>query len=145
MSLTNENSTSPFLKNIDKYKLIAHRLGFIMEGYPENSLDNLVSLFKKPKTLDLISGIEFDIQFTKDHVPVLIHDFNTADISDTAMVIRKSNFEDLKSIKCGYRRSNYLNNIPWKENKNFSIQSLEEVLAFFLYNKDKLKNKSIKI
>jgi glycerophosphoryl diester phosphodiesterase len=107
MSLNDKEAINSFLINKDRYKLIAHRLGFLMEGYPENSIENVVSILENKDTLDSIDGIEFDIHFTKDNVPMVVHDFNLADISDECIKVKKTNYEDLKDIKCGYRKSEY--------------------------------------
>ena len=32
------NTYQSFIDHIERYQFIAHRLGFLMEGYPENSL-----------------------------------------------------------------------------------------------------------
>lgn len=145
MALNNDKSMNCFLKNIEQYKFIAHRLGFLMEGYPENSLDNVISIFNNQETLDAINGIEFDIQFTANHIPIIIHDLSTADISEMTRVVGKIDYDDLKDIKCGYRRSDYNSNIPWGENNNFNLQTLNTILSFFMDNKAKLDDKIIKI
>lgn len=145
MKLNNIESINTFLKHVDKYKLIAHRLGFLMEGYPENSLDNLVSIFNNQNTLNCINGIELDVQFTSDHIPVIIHDSSTADISEIARKIGKTNYNEVKNIKCGYRRSDYNINTPWNKNSNYNLQTLSNLLDFLMDNRSKLGDKIIKI
>ncbi len=145
MTSINDDSINTFLANCDNYRFIAHRLGHIMTDYPENSLASLMAILDNQTYLDSINGIEFDIQFTADSIPIVIHDINTADISETAMAIRKTNYCDLAKIKCGYRRSDYNSNIPWQENKNFTLHTLDELLAILLDARQKISDKIIKI
>lgn len=145
MELNQQDKLESFLHNIKRYKFIAHRLGFLMGGYPENSFANLTSIFNNQSLLNLISGIELDIQFTADHIPVVIHDASTADISETARVIKETNLNELKDIKCGYRRSDYNSDIPWGENNNYNLHTLDSLLAFFMRYRSKVANRVIKI
>ncbi len=134
-----------FSKYLNSLRFVAHRLGFLMQGYPENSLENLESIFESDEVLDYIYGIEFDIQFTEDHIPVINHDASTSDISEESRVIRKSPFDEIGMIKCGYRRSTYISDILWEENKTFYLKSLETLLAFIADNKSKFGDRIIKI
>ncbi len=138
-------SIDAFMRNLERYKLVAHRLGYMMEGYPENSMDNLKSLFYSQERLAGIQGIEFDIHFSADNVPFVIHDFNVSDISKEKYAIKKTLSEVLTSVKCGYRRSSYNDDVPWDENNNFNLMTLEELLSFLADNRDKLSDKVIKI
>lgn len=132
-------------KYIDRFRFVAHRLGYLMQGYPENSFENITTIFENKKILDNIDGIEFDIRFTKDNVPIILHDSRTADISDIVLVVEKTNYQDLKDIVCGHRKTLYKSETNWKENQNFKLTSLEDAFIFFEKNKEKLGNKIIKI
>lgn len=46
-------------------KLIAHRLGFIMTKYPENSLDAIKDIFKNQTLLNCCDGFKFDIFYKR--------------------------------------------------------------------------------
>lgn len=132
-------------KYINDFRLIAHRMGYLMQGYPENSMANITSMFGDQETLDSIDGIEFEIRFTRDNVPVILHDTRMGDICDTPFIVEKTDYKDLKDLKCGFRKSTYKSDIPWDENKNFNLLSLEEFLVFLMDNRNKLVDKIIKI
>lgn len=129
-----------FYNKLNKLKLIAHRLGFLMTNYPENSLEVLETIFKNKEMLDACSGFEFDICFTKDHIPVVIHDKYIDDISENIGLVKSYNIDELKKINFGFRKS-LVNNSTF----NFKIVTLEEILEFFSYNYGLLKDKKIKI
>ena len=133
------------IENLGKCKFIAHRLGCLMQGYPENSIENLFSIFRNEQTLNIISGFELDIQFTADHIPVIAHDAHTGAISNTHVKIGDVEYNELKEISCGYRQSEYSSDIPWEENNLYHISTLEYLLEFLLENKRKLGNKIVKI
>lgn len=139
------NDLRLFLEHLEKYRFIAHRLGFMMEGYPENSLNNLIALFNDKEALDMCAGIELDVHPTSDHILLVTHDFNTADISENSVSISKTPYEEIKKIKCGYRKSTYNSDIPWDDNNNFHLYTLDEILQFLDDNRSKLGNKIIKI
>ncbi len=134
-----------FLEHLKDYRFIAHRLGFIMEGYPENSLNNLIALLNDQEALDDCIGIEFDIQPTNDHVLLVTHDFNMADISDSNVNVAKTPYDHIKKIKCGYRKSTYNSNIPWNSNNNFNLHTLDEILEYIDNHRDKFGDRIIKI
>ena len=87
-----------FIKEIKNIKLIAHRLGYQMTDYPENSLEVLKVIFKNKELLNACDGFEFDICFTKDHIPVVIHDKYVDDISDSYGLIKDYSLEELRKI-----------------------------------------------
>lgn len=120
-----------------EFKLIAHRLGFEMTNYDENSLKVLEEIFDDEDKLRMCDGFEFDIRFTKDNIPILFHDKTTKNFSNKNKVVKKLLLNDIKSINLTHRNSN-------KENL-YGIYTLEEILIFFENNKEKLKNKIIKI
>ncbi len=128
-----------FNKRVNELKFIAHRLGFQMTKYPENSLNVLKVIFENKEMLDSCSGFEFDICFTKDHVPVVIHDKYIDDISNNVGLIKSYNIDELKKMDFGFRKS--LTNSLFK----FKIVTLDEILKFFSVNCNLLKDKIIKI
>ena len=131
---------SVFINKLESLKIVAHRLGYKMTNYPENSIDVLYAIFNNEGMLNSCDGFEFDICFTKDHIPVVIHDKYIDDISDGNGLIKEYFLEELKKFNFGYRKS--LND---NSSKDYKIVTLEEVLDFFTNNKELLGNKIIKI
>ena len=129
-----------FIKEIKNIKLIAHRLGYQMTDYPENSLEVLKVIFKNKELLNACDGFEFDICFTKDHIPVVIHDKYVDDISDSYGLIKDYSLEELRKINFKFRKSLKINKFV-----SYKIVTLEEVLCFFEKNSLLLNNKVIKI
>lgn len=130
-----------FIDKLKDIKLVAHRLGYKMTSYPENSINVLEDIFNKKELLDSCNGFEFDISFTKDNIPVVIHDKYIDDISDSTGLIKKHTLEELKKLKFNFRKS-------LKETKKdfyYTIVTLEELLEFFQDNLSLLGNKIIKI
>ena len=125
---------------IKNFKLIAHRLGYKMTNYPENSLESIKTIFNTKELLDSCNGFEFDICFTKDNIPVVIHDKYIDDVSNNTGYIKKYNLKELKNFKYGFRKTLNINN-----DYSFDILTLEEILEFFKKNKKLLGNKIIKI
>ncbi len=121
-------------------KLIAHRLGFLETNYPENSFESLKYIFENEKLLDSCDGFEFDIVFTKDNIPVIIHDEFIDDVSNGVGKVKKSSLENLKGYDfCSRKSSNGICD------HTFKIVTLEEVLKYFKENADKLGSKVIKV
>ena len=58
-------------KKINNISLIAHRLGYKMTMFPENSIAAINEIFSQKHLLDSCSGFEFDICFTKDNIPII--------------------------------------------------------------------------
>lgn len=129
-----------FIKKLESLKIVAHRLGYKMTNYPENSIDVLYAIFNNEGMLNSCDGFEFDICFTKDHIPVVIHDKYIDDISDGNGLIKEYFLEELKKFNFGYRKSLNVNS-----SKDYKIVTLEEVLDFFTNNKNLLGKKIIKI
>ncbi|MFI3260955.1 MAG: glycerophosphodiester phosphodiesterase family protein [bacterium] len=102
----------------NEYKLIAHRLGYKMTQSKENSLDSLKEIFKNEEFLNICNGFELDINFTKDNIPVVMHDKKLKN----KMKIKKLYYKELHDI-----------------------DTLESILVFLLNNKVKLGDKKIKI
>lgn len=129
-----------FTSKLPNMKLVAHRLGYQMTSYPENSLEVLKDIFKNKLKLDACYGFEFDICFTKDNIPVVIHDKYLDDISDTSGLIKNYNLKELKKLTLKFRKSKNNNN-----NLTYKIITLEEILDFFKNNLTLLQDKIIKI
>lgn len=130
-----------FDKKINSLKFIAHRLGFDMTNYPENSLNALHEIFENDRMLNVCDGFELDIHFTKDNIPVVIHDKYIDDISESVGLVKSYNISELKNINFGFRKSLYCDKSLFK----FKIVTLEEILEFFNSYRTLLKNKIIKI
>ena len=79
-------------KRLSEAKIVAHRGWFDEETVKENTLESFDSAFKNN-----IWGIEFDIRWTKDHIPVLCHDDTTFRVWDKNITIKDINFVDLRS------------------------------------------------
>ncbi len=131
---------SIFFQKSNKLNYIAHRLGFMMTDYPENSIEALKTIFKNKEMLDACRGFEFDICFTKDHIPVVIHDKYIDDISDNVGSIRSYTISELQVIDFSFRKS-----LGEHKNFKFKVITLDEILDFFSSNYRLLKNKVIKI
>lgn len=129
-----------FIDEITSIKLVAHRLGYQMTNYPENSLKVLHTIFENKEMLDACDGFEFDICFTKDHIPVVIHDKYIDDISDSIGLVKSYTMKELEKVNFGFRKS-----LQKKDNQEFKIVKLETILDFFQKNKKLLKEKIIKI
>lgn len=130
-----------FVNELKQMRLIAHRLGYQMTDYPENSIEVLREIFGNEELLNACDGFEFDICFTKEHVPVVIHDKYIDDISDSFGLVAGYTLEELRRLNFKFRKS-------LKSDKNFityKIMTLEELLTFFEDNIVLLKNKVIKI
>lgn len=143
--MENQGAKEKLSKYINKFRFVAHRLGYLMQGYPENSMANVTSIFEDEETLSGIDGIEFDIRFTRDNVPVILHDARTGDICDSPFIVEKTDYKDIKDLQCGFRKSTYKSDIPWDENKTFRLMTLDQLLSFLVYNRNKLGDKIIKV
>lgn len=129
------------INKLNKMKLIAHRLGYQMTEYPENSLETLKVIFENKELLNACDGFEFDICCTKDHIPIVIHDKYIDDISDSLGLVEDYTLEELKKINLKSRKSTKIS----KDTILYRIITLEEILTFFEKNITLLKNKIIKI
>ena len=130
-----------FINKLKHMKLIAHRLGYQMTNYPENSLETVKYIFENKDLLNTCDGFEFDICFTKDHIPVVIHDKYLDDISDNHGLIEDYTLEQLKKMNFKFRKSLNYN----KNSLSYKIITLKEILTFFENNIALLKNRIIKI
>lgn len=130
-----------FISELKQMKFIAHRLGFKMTNYPENSLEVLETILKRKELLDACAGFEFDICFTKDHIPVVLHDKYIDDITNEEGFVRNYSFDELRKMNFQFRKSqgNYANTLQYK------VVSLESLLDFFQDSLPLLEEKVIKI
>lgn len=129
------------ISELNNTKIIAHRLGYQMTEYPENSMDVLETIFNNQNLLDSCDGFEFDIVFTKDHKPVVLHDKFIDDVTEEHGLVANYTLDELISMNFSFRRI-YKNT---KKNLTYKIMSLEYLLTFFNNNRKLLKNKEIKI
>ena len=74
---------------MNKPLIIAHRGGAL--EHPEHSWSAFTSCLKESS----INGIEFDIQFTKDNIPIIVHDM-TIIIANNTYVIGNTLYQELK-------------------------------------------------
>ena len=129
------------IDKLKEIKLIAHRLGYQMTNYPENSIEVLNTVLKNKELLDSCNGFEFDICFTKDHIPVVIHDKYIDDICDNSGLIKDYTLEELRNIDFKFRKSLTDNT----NNTTYKIVTLKEVLTLFENNIESLNDKVIKV
>ena len=131
---------SLFIKELKNMKMIAHRLGYQMTKYPENSIEALDEIFKNKKLLNTCDGFEFDICLTKDLVPIVVHDKYIDDISNKIGLFKNYTYEEISSFKFSFRKS-----VASKDNFNFKVIRLDEILSFFNKNRLLLADKYIRI
>lgn len=81
----------PNQEQLQKAKLIAHR------GEHDNHhiLENTLNAFAKAQEKG-VWGIEFDVRWTKDDIPVVIHDATCQRLFDQPLVIRETDFKTLQ-------------------------------------------------
>ncbi|HLR66388.1 glycerophosphodiester phosphodiesterase [Virgibacillus alimentarius] len=113
-------------------KVFAHR------GASKQAPENTMEAFKLAYELGA-DGIETDVQLTKDHVPVLIHDEHLKRTTDGTGYVKDLTWDQLKMLDAG----------SWFSSKftGASILSLEEFLQWIqsksLYLNIELKNNKI--
>ena len=96
----------------NEFNLIAHR------GYSEKSPENTINSFD----LALEKGFynfEFDVQLTKDKIPIVIHDDNLVRTSGRKGVISNMNYSELRHIEVKNK---------FNTHGSFYIPKLDEVL-----------------
>ena len=91
--LKKQNRKEPSGEMLSAVGIWAHR-GCSM-AYPENTL----SAFEAAARLKGITGIELDVQLTKDGVPVVIHDEKTDRTTDGGGYVRDYTLEELKQLE----------------------------------------------
>lgn len=82
---------NPTLDKLNKAKIIAHRGCFNNKDILENTL----SAFRASRTHGAY-GIEFDIRWTKDHIPIVHHDISTVRIFNQDINISSLTFNELR-------------------------------------------------
>lgn len=130
-----------FISKTENMKFIAHRLGLEMTKYPENSINVLEEIFNNKEMLGSLYGFEFDICFTKDNVPVVIHDKYIDDISSGRGLVKSYTLKELKDVNFTFRKSINGNNKSF----TFKIVALEEILDYFNLNSSLLGSRVIQI
>ncbi len=80
--------------NASRVKLIAHRGEHL--NHPDVR-ENTLAAFQLAQKKE-ISGIEFDVRFTKDAVPIVSHDSNTLRVFQKEIEIAETLFLDLRKI-----------------------------------------------
>nr|WP_164218136.1 glycerophosphodiester phosphodiesterase [Virgibacillus sp. YIM 98842] len=115
-----------------KTKIIAHR------GASKYAPENTMPAFELAYKIGA-DGIETDVQLTKDHVPVLIHDENVNRTTDGAGYIKDYTYHELKNLDAGAWFS--------KKFQGARILSLDKFLKWVenkpLYLNIELKNNKI--
>ena len=94
-----------FIKELKNMKMIAHRLGYQMTKYPENSIEVIEEIFNNKKLLNSCDGFEFDICLTKDLVPIVVHDKYIDDISNETGLFKDYTYEEISNLKFTFRKS----------------------------------------
>lgn len=84
-------------------KFIAHR-GLDNHHYRENTLDAIVLSLNQ----DYISGVEFDVQMTKDEEIVLVHDLTINRVSDGSGFVRNMTLSELRKYNFGTKKNKSL-------------------------------------
>ncbi len=129
------------ISELKNTKIIAHRLGYQMTEYPENSFEVLDTIFKSKKLLNSCDGFEFDIVFTKDHKPVVLHDKFIDDVTEEYGLVANYTLAELINMNFSFRHI-YKDK---KKNITYKIMSLEALLSFFNDKRKLLGSKEIKI
>lgn len=98
-----------------KTDIFAHR------GYSAFYPENTMLAFMEAERIQ-IDGLEFDVQLTKDRIPVVIHDFTLDRTTTGKGKVREHTFKEIKSLSAG----------KWYSEKYDAekVPSLEEVLAW---------------
>lgn len=83
-----------YAKESDKIKIIAHR------GYSSKYPENTILAFEQAAKAGA-DGIEFDIQMTKDGVPVIIHDHTIDRTTNGKGHVKEMTFEEIRKLDAG--------------------------------------------
>ncbi len=94
--------------------IIAHR------GASAQAPENTLAAIRRAWELGA-DGVEVDVHVTKDGVPVVIHDADTARVAGKKLVVGRSTLKELKQLDVGVRFD--------EEFTGETIPTLEEVLA----------------
>lgn len=111
-----QKSFAERLKKTDMPKVWAHR-GCSMR-YPENTLLS----FKAAAEVPGITGIELDVQFTRDNEIVVFHDENVGRVTDGDKAVKEYSLEEIKKLKI------YAGKDSNGENTYTTVPTLREVL-----------------
>lgn len=120
--------------------IIAHRGGAL--EYPEHSWNAFRYCIKESS----INGIEFDIQFTKDNIPIIVHDM-TIIIGNNTYVIENTSYPELQDHVISLhelfdfvqgKKQLYIEikGNPNNEQINLLIQQLKEYKLLYDYKSD---------
>ena len=116
-------------------RLVAHRGQSL--SFPENTIESIQAAIDCGAT-----AVEFDIQMTADHVPVLCHDINLKRTAGIDIDISENSFSEIKDINVG--ESSRLNNmfpdvfLTTLQDIAFYLKAYPDVLVFV-----ELKDESI--
>lgn len=121
--------------------IIAHR------GASELAPENTIAAFQKAIE-DNAEGIEFDVQFSKDKIPMVFHDQDLKRIAERDELVKNLTSSELQKVNAG-SWFNKLN--PEKANEKFAderISTLQQTFEFLKSYKGKiyveLKDESVK-
>jgi glycerophosphoryl diester phosphodiesterase len=128
-SLNKENIEYSLSQNIE---LLGHR------GVRVGAVENTLSAIKKAKEHGA-KGIEIDARFTKDNVPILMHDPSLHRIGKTKQNIHQITYEELKKIKLAGE------NIPTLEQALKLSKKLDLIVNLEIKNNPKITNKQLDI
>ena len=105
----------------EKFNIIAHR------GFSEISPENTIPSFDLALKNGFIS-IEFDVQLTKDNIPVVIHDENTKRTTGFEKFINETKLSDLEKLQAK-------NNFKFEKN-DYKIPVLSQILSRYINKAD---------
>ena len=97
-------------------QLVAHRGQKLT--FPENTLESIQQAINCGAT-----AIEFDVQMTADHVPVICHDSTLLKTAGIDINITKTNYADLKDINVG-EKSRFAEQYP-----SVTLPSLQDMVT----------------
>ncbi len=108
------------------FRIIAHR-GFSSQ-YPENTLAAMDAAFREGQA----DAVEFDIQMSRDQIPVVIHDATLGRTTDSRGRVNQLNLNDLLKLDAGYifKHTTRRTFFPFRK-QGLQIPTLEEVLIRF--------------
>ncbi|VAW73926.1 hypothetical protein MNBD_GAMMA12-3742 [hydrothermal vent metagenome] len=112
---------TPSSQSQNTIQIAAHR-GYAA-AYPENTLPAIEAAVAAG-----IMAVEIDVQFSKDGVPILLHDVDFKRVAECATNVLHTNFTDLKSIVIAehHKFADKFNHV--------SVCTLSELVEFMLKN-----------
>ncbi len=118
-------------------RLVAHRGQKFT--HPENTLESIQQAINCGAM-----AVEFDVQMTADHVPVICHSYNLLKTAGLDINLTETNYTDLKTINVGEREKfaeQYLSvTLPSLQDMVTLLKNAPHVMVFI-----ELKNRSIKV